>query len=97
MPSWIATARKTLVNTESLSPDCLGIIVSLIYNRGASFDRAGDRFREMRAIKADMAAKNFHDIPAQLRSMARLWPVPNGVHGRRLREAAIFERGLAAA
>lgn len=96
MPAWIATARKTLPNTELLSPDCLGIMVSLIYNRGASFDRAGDRYWEMRTIKADMAGKNFKDIPNQLRSMARLWPVSNGVHGRRLREAAIFEKGLAA-
>ena len=94
MPQWIATARKTLPNTELLSPDCLGTIISLIYNRGASFGMAGDRYREMRAIKADMGTKNFADIPYQLRSMARLWPSTNGVHARRFREAALFESGL---
>lgn len=97
MPQWIATARKTLQNTELLPPDCLGTIVSLIYNRGASFSLPGDRYREMHAIRADMAAKNFKDIPNQLRSMARLWPASSGVHGRRFREAALFEKGLAAA
>jgi hypothetical protein len=96
MPQWIATVRKLLPNTELLKPDCLGALVSLAYNRGASFDAGGDRFREMRAIKADMAAKNFSDIPNQFKSMARLWPPSNGVHGRRFREAALFERGLAA-
>jgi hypothetical protein len=94
MPEWIATARHYLANTELLPPDCLGAIVSVIYNRGASFNSAGDRYREMRAIKADMASKNFADIPNQFRSMARLWPSTSGVHGRRYREAAIFEKAL---
>jgi hypothetical protein len=52
MPKWIATVRKVLPNTDQLSPDCLGTLVSLAYNRGASFDMSGDRYREMRAIKA---------------------------------------------
>lgn len=92
MPQWIETAKHTLPNTDKLGPTCLGILVSLIYNRGASFDRTGDRFREMRAIKADMQAQHFDDIPNQLRSMARLWI--GGVHDRRLREAALFVKGL---
>jgi len=94
MPEWIATCEKYLPNFDKLSPDGKGVMVSLAYNRGPSFNNAGDRYREMRAIKADMASKNFADIPAQLRSMARLWPAGNGVHGRRLREAALFEKGL---
>ncbi len=92
MPAWIATVRHTLPNTELLNPTCLGVLVSLAYNRGASFGLPGDRYREMRAIKADMSLKHFADIPAQFRSMARLWT--GGVHSRRLREAALFEKGL---
>ena len=94
MPEWIATVRKVLPNTEKLSADCLGALVSLVYNRGASFDSNGDHYREMRAIKADMADSNFKDIPNQLRAMSRLWPTSNGVHSRRFREAALFEKGL---
>lgn len=96
MPEWIATIHKVLPNTDKLSPDCLGVLVSLAYNRGAPFDRAGDRYTEMRAIKADMASGHFADISAQLRSMARLWPPSNGVHGRRFREAALFDAGMKA-
>lgn len=92
MPLWIATIRHVLLNTELLGPTCLGILVSLAYNRGASFHNAGDRYAEMRAIAFDMANKRFDDIPHQLRSMSRLWT--GGVHARRLREATLFERGL---
>lgn len=96
MPLWIATCQKYLPNFDQLPPDCKGMLVSLAYNRGASFNNIGDRYREMRAIKADMVSKNFKDIPNQFISMARLWPSNNGVHGRRLREAAIFQKALAA-
>lgn len=92
MPAWIDTVHRTLPNTDKLGPTCLGVLVSLAYNRGASFDKSGDRYREMRAIKGDMATQNFADIPHQLKSMARLWT--GGVHDRRLREAALFEKGL---
>jgi len=94
MPTWIATVRKVLENTNLLSPDSLGALVSLVYNRGASFHMVGDRYREMRAISADMSAKNFKDIPNQFRAMSRLWPQGSGVHKRRFREAALFEKGL---
>jgi hypothetical protein len=93
MPQWIATAARLLPNWDKLGPTCKGIIVSLIYNRGAAgFNASGDRYTEMRAIKADMSSGNFADIPTQLRRMARLWT--GGVHARRLREATLFERGL---
>lgn len=92
MPLWIDTVRRTLPNTEFLGPTCLGMLTSVTYNRGASFSLSGDRYREMRAIKGLMASKHFADIPAQFRSMARLWI--GGVHNRRLREAALFEKGL---
>lgn len=95
MPRWTATVRAKLPNTELLSPDCLGALVSLAYNRGPSFDRAGDRYREMRAIKAHMAAKIFRAIPDEFRSMRRLWPALKGLRDRREREARLFERGLA--
>jgi hypothetical protein len=92
MPTWIRTVDTVLPNTDKLGPMCRGMLVSLAYNRGASFNNAGDRYREMRAIKADMAAMHFADIPNQFRSMARLWT--GGVHARRLREATLFEKGL---
>lgn len=94
MPRWIATVRNKLPNTDKLHPDCLGMLVSLAYNRGPSFDAPGDRYREMRAIKALMASGNFAGIPAQFRSMKRLWPSVKGLQDRREREARMFEEGL---
>ena len=67
-------------------------MLSLSYNRGASYTLQGDRYKEMRYIKADMAAERFDDIGYQLRAMARLWPIGNGVHPRRYREAAIWDK-----
>jgi hypothetical protein len=95
LPRWIKTVTDKLPNCDKLPPDCLGALVSLAYNRGPSFGNTGDRYREMRAIRALMASGNFAGIPAQFRSMKRLWPHVPGLQGRREREAKLFERGLA--
>ena len=96
MPKWEGIVARALPNTEKLSPDSFGAIVSLTYNRGPSFDGQSDRYREMRAIKADMASGKFADIPDQFRSMKRLWPNMVGLRNRRDHEADLFEKGLAA-
>lgn len=91
-PRWIATVDHAVPNCSKLDPNCLGALWSLAYNRGASFNLAGDRYAEMRAIKAHMIAEDFDKIPGEFRSMKRLWN--NGLVGRREREAKLFERGL---
>lgn len=96
IPRWEARVAAALPNTEKLSGDCFGALLSLTFNRGPSFDRDGDRYREMRAIKIHMAAGNFAAIPGELRGMKRLWPDIKGLRDRRDREAALFERGLMA-
>jgi GH24 family phage-related lysozyme (muramidase) len=76
---------------------CFGVLVSLVYNRGAGMNDSGDNpgnRAEMRAIREAVATDRFGDIPAQLRSMERLWPVGNGLRDRREREAKLFEVGL---
>ena len=96
-PRWVSKVKNYLPNTEMLHPDSLGAIVSLTYNRGPSFNNSGDRYAEMRAIKAAMIAKRFADIPAQFRSMKRIWagnPSMRGLLNRREQEAKLFERGL---
>lgn len=100
LPKWADRTAAALPNCAMLHPDSFGALVSLAYNRGCSFDNqrdpkdSSDRFREMRAIKAAMRDMRFEDIPAQLRSMSRLWT--GGVRQRRLNEAKLFEQGLAA-
>ena len=94
MPKWEALVEKSLPNTDSLSPDSFGALVSLAYNRGASFNLAGDRYMEMREIHTNMAAKSFAAIPGNIRSMERLWPNVRGLILRRQQEADLFQRGL---
>jgi hypothetical protein len=97
IPHTTAQVVHALPNATQLSPDSLGALVSLVYNRGASFTRPEDRYREMRAIAADVSNKNFADIPVQLRSMKRLWendPKMAGLVRRRELEALLFEQGL---
>jgi hypothetical protein len=93
IPSWIAATARALPNCALLSPTCLGVLTSLDYNRGTGgYSAAGDRYLEMRQIKAAMASKDFAAIPGYLDHMARLWS--SGVAGRRHREAALFREGL---
>lgn len=96
IPRWSATVRRHLPNCELLALDSFGALVSLAYNRGPSFSNDGDRYTEMRNIKAHMAAKRFERIPAEFRAMKRLWPNQSerGLVARREHEAKLFERGL---
>ncbi len=97
LPDQVGTTRTAFTGWEGMPRLCLGVLVSLVYNRGCrmtdSLHTPGDR-TEMRAIRDAVAASRFEDIPAQLRSMQRLWPIGNGVRDRRAREADLFEAGL---
>lgn len=101
VPKWLDRCRAALPNFDLLPGECQGSIFSLTYNRGqggytvsAADDPAG-RYREMRAIRADMIAKDFAAIPAQILSMQRLWPRGGDLWNRRAHEAALFQKGLA--
>ena len=91
-PKWIGEVARALPNTDALSPDCLGALVSLAYNRGPSFNAPGPRYAEMRAIRLHMMNRDFDQIPHEFRSMKRLWT--GGVAARREHEAVLFENGL---
>ncbi len=59
-------------NSQTLPPLCFGVLVSLVYNRGASMtdsqSHQGDR-KEMRDIRDALASGHFEAIPILLRSM----------------------------
>lgn len=97
VPRYVGETLKTLPRASELSDDSLGALVSLIYNRGASFNADGDRYTEMRKIRAYMASGDFDLIPDQIISMKRLWVGKHGMAGllvRRDLEAALFRDGL---
>lgn len=96
MPKWIARTCAALPRASQLHPDCLGALVSLTYNRGASYDLRGARYAEMRALKAHLTSGELSRIPGDIRSMIRLWPRTRGLRLRREDEARLFEQGLAA-
>lgn len=105
LPKFALLTEQALPNCNLLNGDCFGVLVSLTFNRGASYSKPQkpgdikDRYREMRAIRADMVAKNFADIPKQMKDMIRIWvgtAVETGLRRRRIDEANLFSSGLAA-
>ena len=98
LPGEITLTRATFHGPVALRPLCLGVLVSLVYNRGTSMTDSsqspGNR-KEMRDIRDAVAAGRLGDVPAALRAMKRLWPEGNGLRDRREREAKLFEEGLA--
>ena len=94
VPRYLGKCYAHCPNFETLSPHCKGAILSIVFNRGPSFDQTGPRYAEMRGIKAAIKSGNLAGVPALIRSMKRLWPGVHGLQTRRENEAALFERGL---
>jgi GH24 family phage-related lysozyme (muramidase) len=96
---YVSLTKSHLRNFSRLPENCRGALVSLVYNRGPSFDvpEAKDpsgRYREMRAIRQHMDTQDYKRIPPEISNMARLWPDMPGLVKRRQAEAALFEAGL---
>ena len=68
-------------------------LLSLVFNRGPS--TKGSRRSEMAAIRDLVAQRKWDGIPAQIRSMKRLWTRTPGLVKRREAEARFIEEGLA--
>jgi GH24 family phage-related lysozyme (muramidase) len=97
LPRYVGETEKALENTSALSPDSFGALVSLVYNRGTTFHNPDPQFSEMQELSNNMASKRFPEIPANIRSMERIWknkPKFKGIVIRREAEAALFEVGL---
>lgn len=95
IPKWVARTRKAFPGIEKLGPYCEGAMNSLCFNRGTAIqDPPGSTRRlEMRRIKMHLDNGEYAKIPAEFRSMKRLWD--NGLVKRREVEAQLFEKGLA--
>jgi hypothetical protein len=98
LPGEITLTRATFHGPVALHPLCLGVLVSLVYNRGNGMTDSPQypsNRKEMRDIRDAVAAGRLGDVPAALRAMKRLWPEGSGLRDRREREAKLFEEGLA--
>lgn len=94
VPKYSKEMEGALPNTNMLSDDSYGALLSLTYNRGPSYLTMDDRHREMRNIRAFMQTMQFTRIPYEIRSMKRLWPKGSGLLARRDAEADLFQQGL---
>ena len=98
MPQLVGQLYRALDNLDRLHPHCRGALLSLTFNRGAGvYSASGDRFREGREIRRLMIsgkASDFRKIPAQLRSMKRIWGAASSLARRRDEEADLFELGI---
>lgn len=93
LPDTLAQLERAFPGQEELSPLSRGALVSLVYNRGTSF--AGDRRREMAAIRDAIQARQFDKVEPQFLAMRRLWPNFAGLCKRREKEGEMFSQGLA--
>lgn len=99
LPRYVAQTLKSVPKAAGLSDDALGALASLVYNRGASFRKNGDRYKEMREIHQLIQDGRPEGVPAQIRAMKRIWagkPELRGLLTRRDLEAKLFEQGLRA-
>jgi hypothetical protein len=90
LPHFAARTRAAFPGVAKLPPDAQGAMLSLVYNRGASW--LGEPRREMaeiarllRSPKPDLQA-----VARQFDSMKRLWPDMKGLRDRRQREAELI-------
>ena len=101
-PKYVGITERALPNFQKLSEPSRGALVSLVYNRGASFrapltTAQPDNYVEMRAILRYMQAEHFSAIPDEITKMSRIWAnqpkLRNGLRKRRELEAALFKSG----
>jgi hypothetical protein len=94
VPAWTAKVLKAVPGADRLTPSCLGTLVDTAYNRGASFNNAGERYREMRAIRDHVADRKLDAVPAEFQSMKRLWPTVAGLQRRCDHRVDLWRRGM---
>lgn len=94
IPQWVERVCRAIPGADNLHPHCLGALTSLAYNRGASFNKADGRYREMRAIRSHIQAGQLDRVDDEIRSMKRLWPNLRGLRIRRDQEADLWNLGL---
>jgi hypothetical protein len=99
IPKFEAALLRAVPAAAQLPAGCFGVLTSITYNRGASYTAQGDRYREMRNIRALVTSGDWDRVEAEIRSMRRLWsnPPAPGLLRRRNEEADLWRNSLRAA
>lgn len=89
LPKFTKLTERAFPGVAELSENAQAAMVSLVFNRGASFK--GSSRTEMLELKNIIASsKDYKAMEAQFKSMKRLWDKTSGLVGRRDREAAFL-------
>ncbi|MEQ9639111.1 MAG: hypothetical protein RIM84_03735 [Alphaproteobacteria bacterium] len=96
LPQFVGHTARAYPMLADLPGMCRAVLVSLVFNRGPGLEDmpGSDRRAEMRAIRDLLRAGKADQVPDQLLSMRRLWPLARGLRVRREREAALWAEGL---
>lgn len=101
VPEYTNEIIRAIPDAVKLTPDDLGVLFSIGYNRGnAGWKASGDRFTEMRAIRQHIMNGELDLVSVEIRRMERLWPSDDpgepdkGLRARRLKEANLWDVGL---
>jgi hypothetical protein len=77
IPKYKAQLLSAYADVEQLNADTVGALLSIVFNRGASFGTQGkaswNSRKEMRELKPLITAKNYKAIAQKIREMKRLW------------------------
>lgn len=92
LPTWEARTLRIYPQAAQLGGDCLGALVSLVFNRGPSL--SGPRRSEMLGIQNVLAEGKPELVAPLILEMRRLWPDTPGLQRRRTAEAELFAAGL---
>lgn len=101
IPKFTALALRTYPGLDKLNPDTIGAIVSLVFNRGASFGTEGkpswESRREMRELAPLIASGDYARIAEKIANMKRLWEGKQmgGLIARRENEANLINESIA--
>jgi GH24 family phage-related lysozyme (muramidase) len=98
LPKFEKATLRAIPAAADLPAGCFGVLASITYNRGASYTAQGDRYREMRNIRALVTSHQWDKVEYEIRSMKRLWrnPPVGGLLRRRDEEADLWKASLAA-
>lgn len=95
LPSYVNRTRRAFPGFDDLPGLCRSVLVSLVFNRGASFTDTSNKNRlEMRNIRDHIAAGDLAAVADEILSMRRLWSNNTGLPARREREAKMWKQGL---
>ncbi len=95
LPRFEQIAKDKYTGFDNLPKDAQGAIVSLVYNRGASWGTEGqnswDKRKEMRELAPLIQDGNLKGIADKIKEMSRLWEGKglDGLIARRINEAAL--------